>query len=225
VAIFGKILHFSRDSQVVKIQQGPQEETRYMADALHVRNNVTLISLQAMAAVLGLQPHWTPHQQTLTLASRLRVISLQQRDNSLAVVIRTSLPIAPVVPTASKSVPRFEIEFPSTVLGFSPGELLSPMGPLAALRWRQDGSTSYLMLMYEEEGSILKPIQQGDHWVIAFQNKLTKLTQITHEGYPALEISAEYPFGLRLWRPDATRLVMDMPDVINTLPLTVSANA
>ena len=225
VAIFGKTLHFSRDSQVVKIQQDPQEETRYMADALHVRNNVTLISLQAIAAALGLQPHWTPHQQTLTLASRLRVISLQQRDNSLALVIRTSLPIAPVVPTASKSVPRFEIEFPSTVLGFSPGELLSPMGPLAALRWRQDGSTSYLMLMYEEEGSILKPIQQGDQWVIAFQNKLTKLTQITHEGYPALEISAEYPFGLRLWRPDANRLVMDMPDVTNTLPLTVSANA
>ncbi len=225
VDIFGKTLRFSRDSQVVKIQQGAQEETRYIADVTHTRNGITLLSLQAVASVLGLQPHWTPHQQTLVLASRLRMISLQQRDNSLALVIRTSLPITPVVPTASNSIPRFEIEFPSTVLGFSPGELLSPMGPLAALRWRQDGSTSYLMLMYEEEGSILKPIQQEDQWIIAFQNKLSKLSQVTHDGYPALEISAEYPFGLRGWMLDATRLVLDMPDVISTLPLTVSANA
>lgn len=225
VDIFDKKLRLSRDSQVVKIQQGSQEETRYIADVVHTRNGVHLLSVQGILSILGLQPHWTPHQQTLVLASRIRSISLQQRDNSLALVIRTSIPIPPLVPTASKSVPRFEIEFPNTVLGFSAGELLSPMGPLAALRWRQEGSTSHVMLMYEEEGSILKPIQQGDHWVIPFQNKLSKLSQITHEGQPAIEISAAYPFGLRGWMLDKNRLVLDMPDVISTFPLTVSANA
>jgi len=223
VDIFGKKLLFSKNSQTVKIQQNGQEEIRYIADVVYTQGKVQMLSLQAIASVLGLQPQWNGHQQTLVLASRLRLLRLEERDNDLSLVLRTSLPIAPRVPTASGSVPRFEIAFPSTVLGFAPGELLSPVSPLSALRWRQDGSTTYLMLMYEEEGSILTPTQQGDTWTIAFQNKISKLRQITHEGHPAIEISATHPFGIRGWMLDATRLVLDIPDTVSTLELTIPA--
>jgi N-acetylmuramoyl-L-alanine amidase len=224
VTIFDKKMIFSKNSQIVKIQQNGQEEIRYIADVVHTRDKVSLLSVQALASVLGLQPQWSSSQQTLTLASRLKLIRLQEQDNSLVLILKTSIPIAPSVPTSSGSVPRFEMVFPSTVLGFGSGELLSPTGPLSALRWRQEGTNTYLMLMYEETGHILKPIRQDDTWVISFQNRLSGLRQITHAGHSAIEISATHPFGIRGWMLDDTRLVLDMPDTISTLPLTITAN-
>jgi N-acetylmuramoyl-L-alanine amidase len=225
MVLFGKTFLFPTTGQTVKIKDGQYEETRYIADVVYQHGKTPMLSLQAIASVLGLQPQWQSGTQTLVLASRLRLIQLQERDNSLALLLKTSIPISPIIPTADGQVPRFEIAFPSTVLSFPSGEILSPRNPLSALRWRQEGNTSYLMVIYDEEGSSLTPSIHGDTLIFSFQNKVSHLRQVNHEGYPAIEVSATYPFGIRGWMLDAHRLVLDLPDTISDLPLTIPAVA
>lgn len=223
VDIFGKKLIFFKTDQRVVIKEGIQEDTRYMADVFYTKDKLRLLSLQAVSSVLGLQPQWIQAKQTLVLASRIQRIALEQRDNALALVIRTSMPIVPIVPTASQPVSQFRIRFPNTVLGISSGELPSPMGPLTAVGWQQEGTDAFLTVTYEERGTVFPPVAQQNNWVMTFQNTVSLLQQTLHEGKPAIDISASHPFSIRGWTLESGKLVLDIPNTVITLPLTIAA--